>query len=82
MNRHEKQAQSHRDAQEKRAAVIVECQHRWKRGLNCKGCRFFHYPLFPVVGEEHKQDNKERCSQWDIVHDWRAKQQRTLGVYE
>lgn len=76
MNRYEIQTQSHKDAQEKRSAVILECRRRWDSRFNCRGCRFFRKPIFPVGNHDHQ----ERCSQWDIVHDWRIKQQRTLKI--
>jgi hypothetical protein len=73
MNRYEKPAQSQKDMQEKRLAVVFECQRRWDSKLNCRGCRFFRWPIFPVGNH----DNLERCSQWDIIQDWQEKQQRT-----
>jgi len=51
--------------------VQVECSRR----KHCKGCRFFHYPLFPVDDD----DKQFRCSQWDIIKNWLTKRERTQG---
>jgi hypothetical protein len=66
MNVYLKERRQIQDTREKRALVLSECRQR----NNCRGCRFFHRPIFSVG----PHDNQERCSQWDIIPNWREKQ--------